>query len=64
MYESTMDALKALYPKLSRGGYVIIDDYGCVPGCKKAVEDYRQANKIFDKIVQVDWTGVYWRKSR
>ncbi len=63
MYESTMDGLSALYPKLSRGGYVIIDDYGCVPGCKQAVHDYRQNHGINDEIVTIDWTGVYWRKS-
>ena len=28
LYASTMDALEALYPKLSQGGYLIVDDYG------------------------------------
>jgi len=32
MYESTHDAFVHLYPKLSIGGFVIIDDYGCPPG--------------------------------
>jgi O-methyltransferase len=63
MYESTMDALKALYPKLSPGGFVIIDDYGCIPACKKAVEDYRAAHGIVEQIVTIDWSGVYWRKA-
>jgi len=62
MYESTMDALKALYPKLSVGGYMIIDDYGAVPGCKKAVEDYRAEHNITDEIHVIDWTGVYWQR--
>ena len=35
MYESTMDALGPLYPKLSEGGFCIIDDYA-LPGCRKA----------------------------
>ncbi len=30
LYESTMDSLKALYPKLSKGGYLLIDDYGSI----------------------------------
>jgi O-methyltransferase len=63
MYESTIDALNALYPKVSPGGYVIIDDYGCVPACRAAVSDYREANGIGDEIHKIDWTGVYWRKS-
>lgn len=62
MYESTMDALQALYPKLSRGGYVIIDDYGYHEACRQAVEDYRKANAINDEIIQIDWTGVYWKR--
>ena len=31
MYSSTIVALEALYPKLSSGGYVIVDDYGLAP---------------------------------
>ena len=62
MYESTMDGLRALYPKLSPGGYVIVDDYGAVPGCKKAVEDYRAEHSITDPIEPIDWTGVFWRR--
>ncbi len=63
MYESTMDALKALYPKLSVGGYCIIDDYGAIPACAKAVHDYRKEHGIEDEIIEVDWSGVYWKKS-
>lgn len=63
MYESTMDALTNLYPKLSRGGYLIVDDYGCIPSCRQAVEDYRQAHNIHDEIKEIDWTGVYWQRS-
>ena len=64
MYESTMDALVHLYPKLSIGGYLIVDDYGCIPACRQAVEDYRHAHRIEDTILQIDWTGVYWQRSR
>src|SRR6266516_4257660 len=60
MYESTMDGLVNLYPKLSVGGFVIIDDYGCIEACHQAVQDYRQANGVTEEIVEVDWTGVYW----
>lgn len=63
MYESTMVALRALYPKLSVGGYVIVDDYGAIPACRLAVEDFRAENGIVDPIEWIDWTGVYWRRS-
>jgi O-methyltransferase len=64
MYESTMDALRALYPKLSAGGYLIVDDYGIVPACAKAVEDYRREHAIREPIVDIDGWGVYWRRDR
>ena len=62
MYESTMDALTNLYPKLSVGGYVIIDDYGAIPACRKAIHDYRESHGIQEKIVEIDWTGIYWQR--
>jgi O-methyltransferase len=62
MYESTMDGLVNLYPKLSKGGYLIVDDYGIVPGCRKAVEDYRQANGIKEAIQPIDGWGVFWQR--
>jgi O-methyltransferase len=63
MYSSTMDALVSLYPKLSRGGFAIIDDFGAVEACRKAVTDFRASNKINDPIAPIDWAGVYWRKT-
>ena len=64
LYESTIEALEALYPKLSVGGYCIVDDYGIVPACRDAVTAYRSANGIDDEIVPVDTTGVYWQRTR
>ena len=63
MYESTMDALINLYPKLSVGGYLIVDDYGAVKGCREAAHDYRRDHGIEEEITTIDWTGAYWRKS-
>jgi O-methyltransferase len=62
LYQSTMEVLTALYPKLSAGGFCIIDDYGAIPACRQAVEDYRSANGIEETLVSIDFTGVYWRK--
>ena len=64
LYESTIDALTALYPKLSVGGYVLVDDYGAWEPCRKAVDDYRATQEITDEIVAADWTGIRWRRSR
>ena len=62
LYESTMDALSALYHKVSTGGFIIVDDYG-LPTCRTAIEDFRRARGITDRIHQIDWTGAFWQRS-
>lgn len=61
LYESTMDALTPLYPKLSSGGFVIVDDYA-LDGCRQAVHDYRDRHGISTPIEPIDWCGAFWRK--
>ncbi len=61
MYSSTWEVLENLYDKLSPGGYLIIDDY-VLRGCRAAVNDFRLQNNIKEPLVQIDWTGVYWKK--
>jgi O-methyltransferase len=39
-YESTAAEFDILYPRLSTGGVLIIDDYGCWAGSRKATDDY------------------------
>ncbi|MBS45055.1 MAG: macrocin O-methyltransferase [Nocardioides sp.] len=63
MYGSTMDALEALYDKVPVGGFVVVDDYGAVPGCAQAIHDFRDARGITDPLQEIDWAGVYWRRS-
>jgi hypothetical protein len=62
MYESTWLVLTHFYPRVSSGGYVIVDDYGAIPTCKAAVDDFRRQHSIASPISSVDWTGVFWRK--
>ena len=63
LYESTKEALSALYPKISEGGFVIVDDYGCIPACRQAVDEYRQREGITAPLQWSDWTGVFWQKA-
>ncbi len=63
MYESTMDGLTNLYPRLSLGGYLIVDDYGAVPACRRAVEDYRGKHGIKEPIQDIDGLGAFWQRS-
>lgn len=60
MYESTMDALVALYGKASVSGYVIVDDCHVVASCKQAIHDYFETHQINPKLVEIDGVGVYW----
>ena len=62
LYESTMDGLTHLYPRLSPGGFLIVDDYGW-DNCREAVEDYRREHGIDEPITEIDWVGAYWRRS-
>jgi O-methyltransferase len=62
--QSTMDALVALEPRVSPGGFVIVDDYGGWESCRAAVDDYRAARAITAPIQTVDWTGIWWQKDR
>lgn len=65
LYESTMTALESLYPKLSIGGYAIIDDYApSVPCCVQAVDDYRRAHNITEEMVSTGDYGVFWKRLR
>jgi O-methyltransferase len=62
MFGSTMDALRNLYPGLSPGGFVIVDDYGAVDACRLAVDQFRREASIEEPLQRIDWTGVLWRR--
>ena len=63
MYESTMDALTNLYDRVSDGGFVIVDDYGGLKNCARAVHDFLDERKIKVDMTRVDASCVWWRKS-
>jgi hypothetical protein len=61
IYESTRDALTLLYPKLSPGGYCIIDDYH-LADCRRATDEYRAQHSIREPFMAIDDLSVYWKK--
>jgi O-methyltransferase len=61
-YDATRAALESLYPGLSEGGYLIVDDYELLPECRRAVDEYRGEHGISEPIENVDWTCVRWRR--
>lgn len=64
LFESTRDALIHLYPKVSDGGFVIIDDYGILEPCQRAVDMFRHERGIGDTLHTIDGHGVFWRRGR
>ena len=63
LYESTMDALVALYPKLSSGGFAIIDDYNLVQSCTEAVVDFRRERGVQEPLSLIEGGGAFWQKA-
>jgi len=62
LYESTLDVLNVLYPKLSPGGYAIFDDYRNLVDCRRAIDEYRAQHGIVEPVELIDRRAVYWRK--
>ena len=54
-YESTRHELVELYPRLERGGVLLIDDYGHFAGARKAVDEYFASDPIL--LSRIDYTG-------
>jgi O-methyltransferase len=63
LYVSTWDAMTSLYPRLSPGGFLIVDDYK-LPACAEAIQNYRDAHGITDPMEEIARGAVFWRKSR
>lgn len=67
-YSSTWDAIEALYPRLSPGGFLIVDDYSDWASCRQAITDYRAAHGIAEPLIMTphgpdeEQRGIYWRK--
>jgi O-methyltransferase len=61
-YEATWVGLESLYPGLSAGGYLIVDDYVLIEECRRAVDEFRSQHGITEPIEEVDWNGIRWRR--
>lgn len=58
LYSSTKKELECLYPRLSRGGIMMIDDYGYWEGATKAVKEYFAENALTPFLMPISHTGV------
>lgn len=61
-YEATRLTLESLYPRLSAGGYLIVDDYGALEECRHGVDEFRREHGIEEPLEEIDWTCVRWRR--
>lgn len=62
LYSSTMESLQYLFPKVSLGGYVIIDDYYSWESCRSAVHDYFKSEGLRPRLVRIDDDAAYWQR--
>tara|TARA_B100001121_G_C18700065_1_gene627095 strand:+ start:13056 stop:14693 length:1638 start_codon:yes stop_codon:yes gene_type:complete len=65
LYEPILLSLQELYPKIEKGGIVLIDDYNnYLVNCYKAVNDYRKNNNITSPVIrEPDGDSIYWIKN-
>lgn len=64
LYSSTREILDNLYDKVSPGGIVIMDDYGVLPPCARAVKEFFESrDEPLPDFQEIDWSGVFWYKS-
>lgn len=61
-YESVKVCLECLYENTVEGGYVILDDYGTYPGCKKAFHDFASSIRLEVELHPIDVNGVWFKK--
>jgi len=59
-YDSTMDCMENLYPKVVEGGLVLMDDYYFWDGFSKAIHDYLSKNKLPVRINQWKNSNLYY----
>ena len=60
-YESTRVEFELLYPKLTRGGVLIVDDYGYFQGSRRATDEYLATIRLTPLLNRIDqgvWAGV------
>jgi SAM-dependent methyltransferase len=62
LYEPVRLSLETFYPRVSPGGYVVVNDYGTFPGCRAATDELLQREAPEVKPVFVDRAAVYFQK--
>lgn len=61
-YKSTKHELEHLYPLVSKGGYIVVDDYGHWSGSRKAVDEYLAEHSIKTPMVRCGYSEIILMK--
>ena len=56
-YQSTSHEMTTLYPRLSSGGVLIVDDYGHFRGAREAVDEYFSEHHMSPLLHRIDYSG-------
>jgi len=59
IYEPAVTILEHLYPKITKGGILMLDDYGTHPGETKAVDEYFKNKTVEIKKFSFAMTPCY-----
>lgn len=62
-YASTKVCIDNLYNKVVKGGVIIVDDYNCYDGCKKAIDEFLSTHQLTPFLFKVDSECVFWVKN-
>jgi O-methyltransferase len=56
-YESTAHEMEHLYPRITPGGVLLVDDYGHYMGSRRAVDEYIEKHDLVLLLNRIDMTG-------
>lgn len=63
-YEPVKLCLEKFYDTVESGGFIVLDDYGCYEGCRRATDEFIKERSLNMKLIQIDYTGHYFQKAR
>ena len=61
LYSSTKCVLESCYQLVTEGGFVVIDDYGKLPPCKEAVDEFLAKQRLAPSLEAIGEHAVGWR---
>lgn len=61
-YDPVRLSLDQLYPHVSPGGYVVLNDYGVFEGCRRATDEFFAIHEPGVEVIPIDAIASYVRK--